>query len=138
MLEDVERSRTDCTYFSKITTTLQYLTVADKDAWLHHLVVKEKAWCFVLLYLLVYSIWIYSHSFSLCQSLHTARCHSHCQTATSARIYGYHAALSLLRADGWAEGQQIARGQRRPCGGKRECGGYRDTLHSQVWERCLL
>lgn len=32
MLENVERTRTDRTYFSKITTTLQYPTVSDKDA----------------------------------------------------------------------------------------------------------
>lgn len=74
----------------------------------YHLVVKEKAKHFILLHLLVYSLWICSHSFTLCQRLHAARCHSHRQTATSARIYGNHAALSMLRADGWAKGQQIA------------------------------
>lgn len=61
--------------------------------WKYHLVAKEKARHFILLHHLVYSVWICSHSFNLCQRLHTARCHSLCQTATSARIYGYHTAL---------------------------------------------
>lgn len=34
MLESVERSKIDRADFSKITTTLQYPTVTDKDAWL--------------------------------------------------------------------------------------------------------
>lgn len=112
MLKKVERGRIYYTlfffFFLMITTTHQSLTKMHSCFWKYHLVVKKKVRHFILLHLLVYSVWICSHSFTLCQRLHTACCHSHCQTAKSARIYGDHADLSSLRPDGGAEGQQIA------------------------------
>lgn len=132
MLKKVERGRIYYTlfffFFLMITTTHQSLTKMHSCFWKYNLVVKKKVRHFILLHLLVYSVWICSHSFTLCQRLHTACCHSHCQTAKSARIYGDHADLSSLRPDGGAEGQQIAWGQRLSCSAGREDGGHRDTL----------